>query len=91
VKSALNRNVEREFDSSRKDMHWGKRKLKRGTNDGDRLGSKRADNREGGEQMSKATAFDTRMVKKLRLLKGGSVPTFVGLGPVLHNKLAVDA
>jgi hypothetical protein len=31
------------------------------------------------------------MVKKLRLLKGGSVPTFVGLGPVLHNKLAVDA
>ena len=32
-----------------------------------------------------------RMVKKLRLLKGGSVPTFVGLGPVLHNKLAVDA
>jgi hypothetical protein len=30
-------------------------------------------------------------VKKLRLLKGGSVPTFVGLGPVLHNKLAVDA
>jgi probable addiction module antidote protein len=59
VKSALNRNVEREFDSSRKDMHWGKRKLKRGTNDGDRLGSKRADNREGGEQMSKATAFDT--------------------------------
>jgi hypothetical protein len=33
----------------------------------------------------------SRMVKKLRLLKGGSVPTFVGLGPVLHNKLAVDA
>jgi hypothetical protein len=32
----------------------------------------------------------SRMVKKLRLLKGGSVPTFVGLGPVLHNKLAVD-
>jgi hypothetical protein len=31
------------------------------------------------------------MVKKLRLLKGGSVPTFFGLGPVLHNKLAVDA
>jgi hypothetical protein len=26
---ALNRNVEREFDSSRKDKHWGKRKLKR--------------------------------------------------------------
>jgi hypothetical protein len=35
--------------------------------------------------------FLSRMVKKLRLLKGGSVPTFVGLGPVLHNKLAVDA
>jgi len=26
---ALNRNVEREFDSSRKDTHWGRRKLKR--------------------------------------------------------------
>jgi len=26
---ALNRNVVREFDSSRKDTHWGKRKLKR--------------------------------------------------------------
>jgi len=26
---ALNRNVEREFDSSRKDTHWGHRKLKR--------------------------------------------------------------
>ena len=26
---ALNRKVEREFDSSRKDTHWGKRKLKR--------------------------------------------------------------
>jgi hypothetical protein len=26
---ALNRNVERKFDSSRKDKHWGKRKLKR--------------------------------------------------------------
>jgi hypothetical protein len=26
---ALNRNVERVFDSSRKDTHWGKRKLKR--------------------------------------------------------------
>jgi hypothetical protein len=25
---ALNRNVERMFDSSRKDAHWGKRKLK---------------------------------------------------------------
>jgi hypothetical protein len=25
----LNRNVEREFDSSRKDTQWGKRKLKR--------------------------------------------------------------
>jgi hypothetical protein len=29
VLRALNRNVEREFDSSRKDTHWGKRKLKR--------------------------------------------------------------
>jgi hypothetical protein len=36
-------------------------------------------------------AGGARMVKKLRPLKGGSVPTFVGLGPVLHNKLAVDA
>ena len=26
---ALNRNVERVFNSSRKDTHWGKRKLKR--------------------------------------------------------------
>jgi hypothetical protein len=26
---ALNRNVERAFDQSRKDKHWGKRKLKR--------------------------------------------------------------
>src|SRR5450432_488615 len=26
---ALNRNVERVFDSSRKDTHWGRRKLKR--------------------------------------------------------------
>ena len=26
---ALNRNVEREFDSSRKDTHWGQRKHKR--------------------------------------------------------------
>ena len=26
---ALNRNVERDFDRSRKDKHWGKRKLKR--------------------------------------------------------------
>ena len=26
---ALNRNVQREFDTSRKDTHWGKRKLKR--------------------------------------------------------------
>jgi len=26
---ALNRNVEREFDSSRKDTHWGRRKLTR--------------------------------------------------------------
>jgi hypothetical protein len=30
---ALNRNVVREFDSSRKDTHWGKRKLKRLTVD----------------------------------------------------------
>jgi len=29
VMRALNRNVERKFDSSRKDTHWGKRKLKR--------------------------------------------------------------
>jgi hypothetical protein len=29
VMRAFNRNVEREFDSSRKDKHWGKRKLKR--------------------------------------------------------------
>ena len=26
---ALNRNVVREFDSSRKDTHWGRRRLKR--------------------------------------------------------------
>jgi hypothetical protein len=26
---ALNRNVQREFDTSRKDTHWGRRKLKR--------------------------------------------------------------
>jgi hypothetical protein len=26
---ALNRNVERVFNSSRKETHWGKRKLKR--------------------------------------------------------------
>jgi hypothetical protein len=29
VLRALNRHVERVFDSSRKDTHWGKRKLKR--------------------------------------------------------------
>jgi len=29
VLRALNRNVERTFDSSRKDTHWGKRKRKR--------------------------------------------------------------
>jgi hypothetical protein len=29
IMRALNRNVVREFDSSRKDTHWGKRKLKR--------------------------------------------------------------
>jgi hypothetical protein len=29
VMRALNRNAERKFDSSRKDHHWGKRKLKR--------------------------------------------------------------
>jgi hypothetical protein len=29
VMRALNRNVERTFDSTRKDPHWGKRKLKR--------------------------------------------------------------
>jgi hypothetical protein len=29
VMRALNQNVERTFDSSRKDTHWGKRKLKR--------------------------------------------------------------
>ncbi len=29
VMRALNRHVEREFNSSRKDTHWGKRKLKR--------------------------------------------------------------
>jgi hypothetical protein len=26
---ALNRNVQREFDTSRKDTHWGRRKIKR--------------------------------------------------------------
>ena len=31
------------------------------------------------------------MVKKLRLLKGGSVSNIFDLGPVSHNKLAVDA
>ena len=29
VMRALNRHVEREFDTSRKDHHWGRRKLKR--------------------------------------------------------------
>src|SRR5258706_16213352 len=29
VLRTLNRNVERTFDSSRKDKHWGKRKLRR--------------------------------------------------------------
>ena len=29
VMRALNRHVEREFDPSRKETHWGKRKLKR--------------------------------------------------------------
>jgi hypothetical protein len=29
VMRALNRNVVREFDTSRKETHWGKRKLKR--------------------------------------------------------------
>jgi hypothetical protein len=29
IMRALNRNVERTFNSSRKDTHWGKRKLKR--------------------------------------------------------------
>jgi hypothetical protein len=29
IMRALNRNVVREFDSSRKDTHWGMRKLKR--------------------------------------------------------------
>jgi hypothetical protein len=29
IMRALNRHVERVFDSSRKDTHWGKRKLKR--------------------------------------------------------------
>jgi hypothetical protein len=29
IMRALNRNVVREFDSSRKDTHWGKRKLKK--------------------------------------------------------------
>jgi hypothetical protein len=29
IMRALNRNLERVFDSSRKDKHWGKRKLKR--------------------------------------------------------------
>jgi hypothetical protein len=31
IRRALNRHVERVFDSSRKDKHWGKRKLKRDT------------------------------------------------------------
>jgi hypothetical protein len=30
VMRALNRDVERVFDTSRKDTHWGRRKLKRG-------------------------------------------------------------
>jgi hypothetical protein len=29
IMRALNRNVVREFDSSRRDTHWGRRKLKR--------------------------------------------------------------
>jgi hypothetical protein len=29
IMGALNRHVQREFDSSRKDTHWGRRKLKR--------------------------------------------------------------
>jgi hypothetical protein len=29
IMSALNRNVERRFNPSRKDTHWGQRKLKR--------------------------------------------------------------
>jgi hypothetical protein len=29
VMRALNRNVQREFDTSRKDTHWARRKLKR--------------------------------------------------------------
>jgi hypothetical protein len=29
IMKALNRNVVREFDSSRKEKHWGRRKLKR--------------------------------------------------------------
>ncbi len=29
IMRALNRNVVREFDSSRKDTHWGRRRLKR--------------------------------------------------------------
>jgi len=32
-----------------------------------------------------------RMVKKLRLLKRRQRSNIFGLGPVLHNKLAVDA
>jgi hypothetical protein len=31
IMRALNRNVERTFNSSRKDTHWGRRKLKRDT------------------------------------------------------------
>jgi hypothetical protein len=31
IMRAINRHVERVFDSSRKDKHWGKRKLKRDT------------------------------------------------------------
>jgi hypothetical protein len=37
IMRALNRNVEREFDSSRKDPHWGRRKLKRDQNDSPHL------------------------------------------------------
>jgi hypothetical protein len=33
IMRALNRKVVREFDSSRKDTHWGKRKLKRDNDD----------------------------------------------------------
>jgi hypothetical protein len=37
IMKALNRNVVREFGSSRKDTHWGKRKLKRTKNDSPHL------------------------------------------------------